>query len=200
VKHGCLVRDESGSPAVEFALAAPVLLLLIAAIIELGMIMFVSTLMEGSLREAGRYGITGQVPEDGDRVGYILDMVADRTLGLVDIGKVTLKISAYPTFDDVGKGEDFVDGNGNGKYDHGETFKDCNHNGERDADRGTAGAGGSGDVVLYQLDYDWPLLTSLMRPLIGDGNGKFHIQASTVVRNEPWDANTSGKENANCNL
>ena len=42
-----VARDEGGSPAVEFALAAPVLLLLMAAIVEFGTIMFVTVLMEG---------------------------------------------------------------------------------------------------------------------------------------------------------
>lgn len=201
MKHAfCLAVDETGSPVIEFALAAPILLLLVAAIIEFGMVLFVSTLIEGGLREASRYGVTGQVPSNGDRVGFMLDIIADRTLGLVDISTVTLRISAYPTFDDIGKGEDFVDGNGDGTYEPGETFKDCNHNGKWDADRATPGAGDAGDVVLYQLDYDWPLLTSLMRPLSGDENGNFHIRVNAVVRNEPWDAGNSGKEHANCNL
>ena len=153
-----VAADEAGSPTVEFALAAPVLLLVVAAIIEFGMIMFVTVLMEGGLREAARYGITGQIPAGGDRAGQILDIVADRTLGLVDVNKATISITAFPTFDDVGKGEDFVDGNKNEKYDFGETFKDCNGNGKRDESRGKSDAGGGGDVVVYRFDYDWPML------------------------------------------
>ena len=191
-------RDEGGSPAVEFALAAPVLLLLIAAIIEFGMIMFVTVLMEGGIREAARWGITGQEPEGG-RTARILEVVADSTLGLVDMSKATVEITSYPTFEDVGRGEAFVDGNGNGAYDIGETFKDCNGNATWDKNRGEAGAGGAGDVVVYRIDYDWPLLTSLMTPLIGK-DGKFHVQASAVVRNEPWDGSGAGTEHKNCNM
>jgi hypothetical protein len=191
-----VTRNEGGSPAVEFALAAPVLLLLTAAIIEFGMIMFVTVLMEGGLREASRYGITGRRPRTGTGPR---EVVADRTLGLVDVTKASVKITAYPTFDDVGRGEDFVDGNSNGTYDNGETFKDCNDNGKRDNDRGKSDAGASGDVVVYQIDYDWPLLTSLMTPIIGK-DGKFHVQASGVVRNEPWDGSAAGTEHPNCNL
>jgi Flp pilus assembly protein TadG len=191
--------DEAGSPAVEFALAAPVLLLVMAAIIEFGMIMFVTVLMESGLREAARYGITGRAPESGDRASQILAIIADRTLGLVDISKATISITAYPTFDDVGKGEDFADGNKNSEYDVGETYKDCNGNGKRDADRGKSEAGPAGDVVVYRFDYDWPLLTSMMTPLIGK-DGKFHLQANAVMRNEPWDGSGLGKEHANCNL
>jgi hypothetical protein len=194
-----ITRDDAGSPAVEFALAAPVLLLIMVAIIEFGTIMFVTVLMEGGLREATRYGITGRMPDGGDRSAQILAIVADRTLGLVDISKARIAITAYPTFDDLGKGEDFVDGNHNGKYDSGETLKDCNGNNQRDDDRGKSGAGGAGDVVVYQFDYDWPLLTSMMKPLIGK-DGKFHLHANAVVRNEPWDGSALGKGHANCNL
>lgn len=192
--------NEAGSPAVEFALAAPVLLLVIAAIIEFGMIMFVTVLMEGGLREAARFGITGQTSKDSDRASQILAIVADRTLGLVDVNKATIAITAYPTFDDVGKREDFVDRNANGKYDEDvDDLRDCNGNHERDDDRGTSGAGNAGDVVVYRFEYDWPLLTSMMAPLIGK-DGKFHLQANAVVRNEPWDGSALGKERANCNL
>ena len=39
--------------------------------------MFVTVLMEGGLREAARWGITGQTPEDGDRAAHILELVAE---------------------------------------------------------------------------------------------------------------------------
>ena len=192
-----VAANEAGSPAVEFALVAPVLLLVMTAIIEFGMIMFVAV-MEGGLREAARFGITGQTPKDRDRAAQIRAIVADRTLGLVDIGKAMIAITAYPTFDDVGKGEYFVDGNKNKEYDVGETYKDCNGNGKRDADRGKPESGAAGDVVVYRFEYDWPLLTSLMTPLIGK-DGKVHLQDPVVVRNEPWDGSALGKERANCN-
>ncbi|MGZ9076677.1 MAG: TadE/TadG family type IV pilus assembly protein [Burkholderiaceae bacterium] len=194
-----VAANEAGSPAVEFALGAPVLLLVMTAIVEFGMIMFVTVLMEGGLREAARYGITGQTPADGTRAAQIMAIVADRTLGLVDIGKAAISITAYPTFDDVGNGEDFIDGNKNEKYDSGETYKDCNGNNKRDEDRGKSDAGSAGDVVVYRFEYDWPLLTSLMGPIIGK-DGKFHVEANAIMRNEPWDGSALGKERANCNL
>lgn len=82
----------------------------------------------------------------------MLELIATGTQGLVDTDDVVLQISAYPTFEDVDQGEDYIDGNGNGAYDAGETFKDYNGNGARDSDRGTAGTGGSGQVVVYRID------------------------------------------------
>jgi hypothetical protein len=182
----CLRRDENGSPGLEMAFAAPALFLICAGTVEFGMIMFVTVLMESSLRDAARYGITGQVPDGLDRQAYIIQLIGERTLGLVDIDAADIEILSYPTFDDVGRGEDFVDGNGNGEYDAGETFTDENGNGLRDADVGTSGAGESGQVVVYRITYEWPVLTPLAGPLIGH-DGTFTIKASIAVRNEPWE-------------
>jgi hypothetical protein len=182
----CLRRDENGSPGIEMAFAAPVLFLLCAGTVEFGMIMFVNVLMESSLRDAARYGITGQVPDGFDRQAYIIQLIGERTIGLVDISTADIQILSYPTFDDVGRGEDFVDGNGNGSYDPGETYTDENGNSQWDDDVGVPGAGESGQVVVYRISYEWPLLTPLIAPLIGD-DGKYLIKASIAVRNEPWE-------------
>jgi hypothetical protein len=181
-----LRRDEKGSPVMEMAFAAPILFLVCAATVEFGMIMFVTVLMESSLRDAARYGITGQVPDGFDRQAYIIQLIGERTIGLVDISTADIQILSYPTFDDVGRGEDFVDGNGNGSYDPGETYTDENGNSQWDDDVGVPGAGESGQVVVYRISYEWPLLTPLIAPLIGD-NGKYLIKASIAVRNEPWE-------------
>lgn len=198
-----LRRDESGSPILEFAIGGPVFLLLVCAIVEFGLVMFVTVLMESSLREASRFGVTGQLPDGAstmsDRENHIRSLIEDRTLGLVDFDKAVLDIRSYPTFDDVAKGEQFVDGNGNGKYDNGETFKDCNANGKRDDDRGANGAGESGSVVVYSLRYDWPLITPMMGKIIGK-DGKLALSASVAVRNEPWNPSLDGTEPKPCTL
>ncbi len=150
-----LRHDQGGSPAIEFAFVAPIFFMAVFATIEFALIMFVTVLMESSLRDASRYGVTGQLPDGAttmaEREAHLREMIADRTLGLIDFADATVEMLSYPTFGDVGEGEKFVDGNGNGKYDAGETFNDCNGNGTRDADRGTEGPGESGAVVLYRM-------------------------------------------------
>lgn len=181
-----LRRNEDGSPSVEFVFAAPVLILLTIGTIEFGMIMFVTVLMESSLRDAARYGITGQEPDPGTRLATIKGIIEDRTIGLVDMNQAKIQILSYPTFGDIDRGESYVDGNANGEYDAGETFTDENANGQWDEDVGSEGAGESGEVVVYRMEYDWPLMTLLLDPLIGN-DGRFPIKASIAVRNEPWE-------------
>ncbi|HAD86231.1 MAG TPA: hypothetical protein DCG48_02615 [Rhodospirillaceae bacterium] len=178
--------DERGSTLIEFAFAAPLVVLMIVGTIEFGMIMFVSTLMESALRDAARFGITGQEPAEGTRLEQIVAIIKHRTIGLVDMADAKVEVLVYPTFGDVGRGEEFVDGNGNGAYDAGETFTDENANGAHDNDVGAAGAGEAGAIVAYRLEYAWPLRTPMAGHLIGH-DGKFILKSAIAVRNEPYD-------------
>jgi hypothetical protein len=177
--------DDAGSAAVEFAFAAPILILITVAAIEFGMAMLVTTLAEGALRDAARFGVTGLEVAGQTRLERIVEMISERTFGLVDMENADVQVLVYPGFEDVGQGESFVDGNGNGVFDAGETFTDDNANGIWDADVGVAGAGGTGDVVAYRFQYAWPLLTPLGAGVIG-ADGHLTIEAGLAVRNEPW--------------
>lgn len=186
VGRGALADDQQGSSLIEFALTAPLMVLMIVGAIEFGMIMFVSTLMESALRDAARFGITGQVPDGATRLDQILAIVEQRTIGLVDMSNAKIEVRVYPTFGDVGRGESYIDGNGNGAYDPGETFTDENGNGAYDSDVGQEGAGDAGSIVAYRMEYAWPLRTPLAGNLIGQ-NGKFVLRSAIAVRNEPYD-------------
>lgn len=183
-------RSRDGAMAVEFAFGGLTLIWMLVGIIEFGIILFTTTLMEGALREASRYAITGQEPDPDARLAAILAILDKKTLGLVDIDAAQVDILVYPSFSTIGQGESFTDGNGNGEYDAGETFDDINSNGLWDADIGVAGPGDASEVVLYRLEYNWSLMTPLMGKLISD-NGTIPLRASIAVRNEPWDTATA---------
>ena len=176
-----------GSTVIEFAFVAPLVVALVTAVIEFGMAMFVGVLMESGLRDASRYGITGGQIGTMTRMERIAEIVSEHTIGLVDMAAADIDVLVYPGFSSVGQGEDYVDGNANGVYDLGESFSDGNANGIWDADIGVPGAGGSGDIVLYRISYDWPMLTPLAT-LYAGADGVLELRASIVVRNEPWEA------------
>lgn len=191
LKLRSLKRDTKGSTLMEFAFGAPILLTVILASMEFGAVMLTSTLMESSLREAARFGITGQQPDDATRLERIIEIVDERTLGLVDMSEAHVDILVYPSFSDIGRGEDYVDGDASGSYDIGETFTDENGNGVWDADIGAAGSGASGDIVVYRMRYDWQSMTPFSSHFIGN-DGILNLAASIVVRNEPWDGLEGG--------
>jgi Flp pilus assembly protein TadG len=180
-----LVRNRDGVAATEFAVAAPIVTLSIAGLIELSMVLFVSSLMEGGIRDASRFGITGYVPPGTTREAQIRKLVGDATVGLIDMATAIIDTKVYPSFGDVGKPEPYTDANGNGQYDPGEPFTDANGNGQWDADMGIAGLGGPGEIVLYTVTADWHLMTPLLVPFMGS-DGKMVLSASVAVRNEPF--------------
>ena len=73
----------------------------------------------------------------------------------------------YEDFGSIGDGEPYIDGDGDGKYDVGETFTDENGNGSWDSDVGQAGAGKADDVVMYRITYDWPIRTPVLSNILG---------------------------------
>lgn len=180
-----LRRNRKGSAVTEFAIAAPVVIMAIVGIIEFSMILFVSSLLEGGLREASRFGLTGFQPNGLTREERILKIVEDHTHGLVDGTAVNLSTLVYPSFDSIGQPEPFTDENSNGTFDAGEPYMDVNGNNQWDPDMGAAGLGGPEDIVLYTIEYDWPLMTGMLNGFVGN-DGKIGLRASVVVRNEPY--------------
>jgi Flp pilus assembly pilin Flp len=180
-----LVRDRRGVTAVEFALIAPVCMTLVCIFIDLSMVMFITNVMEGGLREASRYAITGYTEGGKTREQKIAEIVKDHSYGLINPADITITYKVYPSFGDVGKPEPFVDSNNNGQHDSGEPFTDINNNGQWDADMGAAGIGGPGDVVAYIVEYKWTLWTPLAAEL-WPNNGTVILNATVAVRNEPY--------------
>jgi Flp pilus assembly protein TadG len=176
-----------GISALEFALAAPLLFLIVFGMFELALITFVLTSAEGGLREASRYGITGQQADnEAERRQQILDILGERTLGMIDMSRAEVTLRSYPSFNDVGQPEPFEDlAPLNQTYDSNEPFTDLNGNGQWDEDRGTDGVGNAGDVVLYRIDYEWDLLMPFVARILGT-DGYLPMSASIVVRNECW--------------
>jgi hypothetical protein len=175
--------ENGGATVVEFAFVFPVFLLAVLGAIETAMVIFISSSIEAAVLEASRYGITGGTVPGVAREVRVLDIVEDKTYGLVDMDQVEIDTLVYESFDDVGQPEPFEDGNGNFVYDTGEPFTDVNGNGQWDADMGAAGLGGPSDVVVYRVTYDWGIMTPMMRNIMGESVR--HI-SSVAVRNEPY--------------
>ncbi len=163
---------------------APVFFLIVVATFELSLYLFLSGSVQSAVMMASRYGITGQQAGLLDRQQRIVDIVQDRTWGLVSIQPNDVDTLVYENFGDIGQGEPFGDTNGNGSFDDGsETFTDVNGNGLYDQDLGAAGLGGPGDIVLYKIEFQTDVLTNILQPIFGD---TFNYTASVAVRNEPF--------------
>ena len=180
------VRDARGVTAIEFAVIAPVLLLLMFGILEFSAIMLVSNMMESATAITSRLGKTGYVTAGSSRSDTILASVRDRTQGLVNPALLSIASKYYSQFSQIGDPEPWNDANANGVAETGE-YQDINGNGQWDADMGLAGYGGAGAVVVYTVTYPWPIMTPILREVIGNAQGNYVINATSVVKNEPYD-------------
>ena len=171
-----------GTALMEFTLLTPVMVSMIIAIVELGMIFLVSSSLENAVLTGSRYGVTGQTGDGTTREEKILDVINGNTFGLVNRDSIIVETTVYDSFSDIGKPEAFGDENDNGAYDEGEPYTDVNGNGIWDADVGTAGLGGAGDIVLYRVEYTIQSMTGLFEPIFGE----IKHAATVAVRNEPY--------------
>ena len=177
-------RDRRGNAMMEFAFIAPIFLAMLGGIFEFSGILFVQTILEGSAREASRYGITGFTTEGVSREDQIRAIVGEFTFGIIDLDDLVMETLVYDSFSAVGEPEPFEDDDGDGVWSAGEPFTDVNGNGSWDDDMGAAGLGGPGDIVVYRMSYDWPIMIPLFVPFFGEA---VTLNANIAVRNEPFE-------------
>jgi len=210
-----VLRQQDGNVIIEFAIIAPVLLLIVFGIVELSLIMYTQSVMEGATTISARLGKTGYTEDGISREQTILDALNAHATGFVDVSRFTIESKSYGQFDEIGDAEPYVDTNGNGAYDGaeaytdqngngaydsgepyvdsdgngahgtGETYTDVNGNGSWDEDMGEAGYGDANDIVVYTVNYPWSIMTPMMSAIMGD-NGVITLTASAVVKNEPY--------------
>jgi Flp pilus assembly pilin Flp len=179
------IRAQSGVSAIEFAVIAPVVLLLVFGIIEFALIMMVYNVMEGATSISSRLGKTGYVAAGVTREQTILSAITQRAGSIIDPLKLTVTSKFYKQYDQINDPEPYIDANGNGSHDSGESYTDINGNGTWDSDMGASGYGSANDVVVYSASYPWPIATPIMREIIGT-NGFLTITTHAVVKNEPY--------------
>jgi hypothetical protein len=181
-----LRRDRRGAAILEFALTAPVFLLLLMGIFDFGWQLYARQVLQGAMSKAARdstleANMASQTALDARVETAVKNVFRQAT---VDFSRKT-----YDSFDAVGSPEPFVDKPPlNGKYDIGECFEDINGNGKWDADRARGGNGGADDVVLYTATMTFDRVLPVWNIL---GQSKtVTLTETTVLRNQPFTIGT----------
>ena len=128
---------------VEFALIAPVLLMLLMGMFDMGYNYYMQSQLQGAVQKASRDATVQALA--GDTTG-IDERVAHAVREIVPSATLTFSRRAYSSFSDVHRPEDFTDIDNNGTCNDGEPFEDANDNGTWDQDRGSVGGGGARDA------------------------------------------------------
>lgn len=174
-----LREDRAGVTAVEFALAAPVLLVLLMGIFDIGHMAYISTVLRGAVQQVARDG-TLETADTSAADAFVSNLVS----GVAPDAAITSSRQSYYDFADLARPEAWNDKNDNGKCDDGESYTDENKNGSWDADVGQNGNGGANDVVLYTVRVTYKPLFPV--PYLTDRHSQRTLSATAVKKNQPY--------------
>jgi Flp pilus assembly protein TadG len=162
-------RNRRGSAAVEFALVAPVFFALLFAIIETAIMFFASQVLETVTQESARQIMTGQVQAAGySQAQFLNTVVCPLIPALFTCNQISVDVKSYPSFSNVTINSQIVSG----------AF---------DTSTLTFSPGGSCDVVVARLFYQWPLfVTGLGYNISNISGNKRLLVATAAFRNEPY--------------
>ncbi|MFA9200717.1 MAG: TadE/TadG family type IV pilus assembly protein [Cypionkella sp.] len=141
-----LPADAAGVTIVEFALVAPVFLLMLMGMLDFGQMIYGKTILSGAVEAAARSSSL----EGGDTAAADA-LVVDRVKHVLPGVQIVSTRTSYYDFADIGRSEQWNDANGNGSCDNGEAFTDENSDGDWDREIGVTGNGAANDVVMYSV-------------------------------------------------
>lgn len=174
-----LARAESGIAITEFGLIAPVFFLMLIGLYDITHMAYARSVFNGAVERAARAAAL----EGGDPAA--VDEMVRRLINPVMPGvEVETTRSSYFDFADIGRPEQFTDGNGNDTCDNDEAYIDENGSGTWEEDIGEAGNGGASDVVVYTVTASYEPLFKV--PFMSKAWNTRTITASTIKKNQPF--------------
>ena len=192
MRRGPLFRDRRGATIVEFAIVAPVMMLMIMGLGDILYQVYVQSVLTGAVQKAGRdSGIEG-----GASTTSAIDAKVQTAVSkVVTISSIASTRKSYDSFSNVAP-EPFTDSNSNGIRDAGECFTDENANGTWDADPGATGQGGASAVVLYTVSISYKRVF----PITGflGGSSTQTVSATTLLKNQPYAAQSTTTASTVC--
>ena len=174
-----LRRDQQGAAILEFALIAPVFLMLVIGTLDLGQMAYGTAVLNGAVQKAARDSAleTSSTIQADNLVKNIVSPVLP---GVV----VATARKSYFDFVDVGRPEKWNDANNNGTCDNNESYVDENDNGSWNNDIGESGNGGASDVIIYTVTAKYKPIFKV--PFIPTSWNERTLTAKAVRKNQPY--------------
>jgi Flp pilus assembly protein TadG len=177
-----LSRNSRGVTVVEFAIVAPVMMMLLMGLCDLAYQIYAQSILNGALQKAGR---DATIQGAANNTSAIDDKVTNMVKKIAANATFTVTRQNYASFSVI-KPEPFTDSNGNGIRNTGECYTDVNGNSQWDQDPGIAGQGGANDVTLYTMTVTYPRLFPVAGFLGWPSTQT--ISATTLLKNQPYAA------------
>ena len=162
--HRVLRRNRSGTAAVETGFVLLPFLMVLVGVFETGTFIGQKAILQDAVKTASRLISTGQIDSSGK--AQFLSTIAQNTYGLIDTAKLSVTVTAYPSFSAVPASfQPLFDASG----------KAANQNFQ---------TGTGNQVVVVQVG-DWYTLAA--PALLPTSTGGASVVTSTLVfRNEPF--------------
>lgn len=162
-----LRRHQRATALMEFALTAPVFLLLLMGIFDYCWQMYAQQVLQGAVAKAGRDATIEAYAVNQSQLDQRVQAQVQRVFR---DAQLTFKRSAYDDFASI-KEPIPVDCDGDGKVDYYD-------------DGGQAGNGGADDIVKYTVSMRFDRILPVWR-MLGQPQSKI-LTSSTVLRNQPF--------------
>lgn len=167
-----LRRHERATAIMEFALTAPLFLLVLMGIFDYCWQMYAQQVLQGAVAKAGR---------DATLEAYALDQstldarVRDQVRRVFRGANVSFERRAYDEYSKLDIPRRYYDRNDNGVYDSG---IDCVEDGGKD------GNGGADDIVMYTVSMRFDRVLPVWK-MLGQPQSTT-LTSSTLLRNQPF--------------
>lgn len=179
-----LGRNERGNVIIEFAFAGPLFLLLVLGIFDYTWQMYANQVLQGSVANAAR---EATLETNAGNQAALDGVVREQVQKIFKDATLTFTRKSYESFDKIGDPEVAVPNS------EGYCFDDLNNNNTLDDDVGNDGNGSAEDVVLYTVKMKFDRVLPVWK-MLGQPEDTT-LTATSVLRNQPYGANTSTSKN-----
>ena len=167
IRHG--IGDCTGVTALEFALLAPVFMMLFFVLLETGIIFITQAMLQNAVNDAALLIRTGQVQNLGMSQSQFRDAMCQHATGLIACDNLLIDVQAFQNFSDA------------------QYQSPLATNGTLNPDLSNFRPGNPGEVVLVRALYSWQVVTPLLTPFLANmADGKRLLVATTAFRNETF--------------
>jgi len=153
--------------AVEFALVAAPFVAILMAILQLAVVMIAQEVLQTATYQAARLIMTGQAQNSSMTGAQFQQQICNNATALFTCGNIYVNVQTFSTFSSVSMTNP----------DNGGTLNTSNLG---------YSPGGSGDIVVVQAFYEWPVFSAPGFNISNMSNNTYLLVATAAFRNEPY--------------
>ena len=157
-----------GATALEFAILAPAVLGLLLAILQVGVVFVAQQVLQTATNQAARLIMTGQAQSQNMTATQFQQQVCARATALFNCSNLYVNVRTFASFGSVAMGNPVQ----NGKFQTASL---------------QFNPGGSGEIVVAQAFYQWPVILGPLGFDLANLSGNTLLLTGTAAfRNEPY--------------